>query len=517
MFDLCHSSILYQLLFDKLAFYMIFNISLFQISQRKLQSTMSHIYYFILSIDPSSKKQLLSLFIFHLFFLLFSELFGFFSKYDCSVSDRIQIDPFWENTIKYLINSNFALLFSKKKLKTKKKSSNITNSICSYYSISIPLMLLYQSKNVEMIDDQKQQILNNNAKLWKKRINSPIGPLWSFMLNTNNFLWKVGLECENEITDQGRSYSDIYINISNCFFSRYSLYHGDGGVIYVNGGLNTMNVNCSMFHDCVCSQNGGAIYFFSSNSHLRMICAHRCSCGDSNLYGGHSVYSETSHLNQVEYLSVSKCSPVLSGYYSIWLASGNQKIDNTNSSMNNALGVSGFFIDHPSTSTSAHCTFSNNKVSERRCLQLYSESGTISILYANIVHNNSPSLGVVYVNRAGSRKMMYCIFHNNQNYLFCVYEGSLDVFHSFIDHSSSLFSTSTPISTTNNSLSNRMTYILQFFNSHYCNADVPLPQRTFENSPINETPKDRILRTYAELKSIYQMMNWIEISVLLLL
>ena len=71
--------------------------------------------------------------------------------------------------------------------------------------------------------------------------------------------------------------------------------------------------------------------------------------------------------------------------------------------------------------------------------------------YANIVHNNSPSqYGVVYVYGAGSRKMMYCIFKNNQNYLFCVWEGSLEVSHSFIDHSGSSFSTSIVVSTSNN-------------------------------------------------------------------
>ena len=57
--------------------------------------------------------------------------------------------------------------------------------------------------------------------------------------------------------------------------------------------------------------------------------------------------------------------------------------------------------------------------------------------YANIVHSNSPSqYGVVYVHGAVSKKIMYCIFKNNQNYLFYVNGGSLEVSHSFIDHDS---------------------------------------------------------------------------------
>jgi len=88
--------------------------------------------------------------------------------------------------------------------------------------------------------------------------------------------------------------------------------------------------------------------------------------------------------------------------------------------MNNAEMISGIGIYSPSSFTSSHCTFSNNKVSTYICIMFYSNSGTISMSYANIVHNNSPSqYGVVFTWGAGSRKMMMnCIFKNNQNRLF---------------------------------------------------------------------------------------------------
>jgi len=133
--------------------------------------------------------------------------------------------------------------------------------------------------------------------------------------------------------------------------------------------------------------------------------------------------------------------------------------------------------------------------------------------YANIVHNNSPSSrGVVYVNGAGSKMMMYCIFKNNQNTLFCVDWGSFEVSHSFIDHSASSFSTLIAVSTsTNNSFINRITYQLQFFKSFYCNAQLPVPvpspMRTFfemqtpvitlEKSPIRSL-EETIRRTNEE-------------------
>jgi len=259
-----------------------------------------------------------------------------------------------------------------------------------------------------------------------------------------------------------------------------------------------MNVNYSMFYNCVCSNNGGAIYFISFNLSLRMICANSCSCGVS--FVGHFAYLSASQVNQVEYLSVSNCSHTTSGYYSIRLDNGNQRVDNTNSSMNNGLYSSGMGISSSSTLESSHCTFSNNKVSNSICIYFYSYSGTISMSYANIVHNNSPSqYGVVIFYGAGSRKMMYCIFKNNQNTLFYVQSGSLEVSHSFIDHSAS-FSTSIAVSTSNNnSFTNTITYQLQFFNAPHCNADIPLIQRSLEDTlreTLKETQKETVGRTH---------------------
>ena len=326
--------------------------------------------------------------------------------------------------------------------------------------------------------------------------NYPIVPLLSFRLNENEINCKVVLGCESESIDQGSSYDNNNINISNCFFSRSSSYSGHGGVIYVSASSCSMNINYSMFYNCICSNNGGAIYFYSSNSFLRMICANSCSASYFHL-----AYLGASQVNHVEYLSESICSHTTTGYRSIFLIYGYQRVDNTNSSMNNAREISGIGITFPSSFTSSHCTFSNNKVSDSICIYFSSSSVTISMSYANIVHNNNPIqyYGVVYVDGAGSRKMMYCIFKNNQITLFCVWEGSLEVSHSFIDHSGS-FSTSTTVSTSiNNSFTNTITYQLQFFNSIHCNADIPLIQRSLEETlrvTLKETLRETVGRTY---------------------
>jgi len=305
-------------------------------------------------------------------------------------------------------------------------------------------------------------------------------------LPANPIILKAILVCESESIEQGRSYFNSSIDISHCYFSRSVASSIDGGVIFISGGSYSMSVKYSMFYFCI-AKNYGAIYFDSSCSILRMICANRCSCGISNSY--HFAILITSQENQVEYLSISNCSYSTDGYRSFCLVKGSQRIDNTNSSMNNAIQNSGIVVSSPSTYTSSFCTLSNNKVSDSICFNFNTASGTITMLFGIFVHNNSPSWGVVYNNGAGSRKMMYCIFQNNHNYLFSVRDGSLEVSHSFIDHSESSFSISTPVSAlTNNSFTFRMTYKCEFFKSHHCNAEMPLivhkPMNTIDQMHI---------------------------------
>jgi len=324
-------------------------------------------------------------------------------------------------------------------------------------------------------NEQHQYISRQIAKCMDNDIVSPTWPqLWMVY---NDIVSGTG--CESESLDQGRSYSQTNISISGCFFSRSSQYSGSGGVIYVSGGSYSMNANFSMFFNCVCSSTGGAIYFNSYSSCLRMICANSCSCGSAD--NGNYAYIRASQINQLEYLSVSYCSPTISGQRTIYFSIGNQKVDNTNSSMNNVIFTSGILIDTPSSFTSSHCTFSNNIVTDFDCISFWENSGIMQ--FTNIVHNNSPSrYGVVDI--YGSFSIKYAIFYNNQNTLFSLRSGSLLVSHSFISHSGT-FSTSTMVSTTNNTITKRQTYQLQFFNSHYCNADFPLmtPLSTIEPSP----------------------------------
>jgi len=390
-----------------------------------------------------------------------------------------------KNMVYFLIVS---LDKNKKVFKTTRIERKSTMPLKSVYFVSIISNYIISLLIAWFIYTIREQIsILKNQKNWE------IWPhLWLKCVFT---IWRVNMECENEKLALGRSYYNKNINVSLCFFTRINMFSGDGGVIFVNSGDYSMLFNSSMFYFCTCSQNGGAIYFSSSSSCLRMICANSCSCGDS--YSGHFAYLYASQNNLVQYLSISNCSHSTSGYYSIFIQIGSQRVDNTNSSMNNARQSSGICICGPSLFISSHCTFSNNNVSLCTCVQFFHCSGTMS--YSNIVHNNSPNTGVIFVNGDGTRYMMYCIFKENHNYLFCVNQGSLAVFHSFIDHSSTSFFTSRAVITTNNSLTIRITNNIQFFNSRHCNADNPLPQRTLEKTIIrtkNETFRTEYLRTF---------------------
>jgi len=544
MFLSCGSPTGPKLLFEKIILYMISSY-IYTKYQKKIFNYLQILFMFfsrmITKVYESFLYTLQNI-IFNLVFLDYTYTLSYLSKLLCFVSNVIYICCYFEipKKLSYLWIPE---IFLKKIFKATKKQNEIFKQISSTYKyryisiITIGILFKIFIAKYENLVEPKQHID-------VKTKNPLIVPILSFRLNDNETIWNFGLACENESIDQGRSYIDKSINISLCFFSRYSLYDGKGSIIYVNGGSHSMNINHSMFYNCACSNQGGAIYFDSSNSCIRMICANSCSCGDYS--HGNFAYLRASLVNQVEYLSVSNCSHTTSGYYSIWIELGNQRVDNTNSSMNNVCVGSGIVISSPSSFTSLFCTFSNNKVSDYICIWFYSSSGIISMSYANIVHNNSPfQYGVVSFDGGGSRKMMYCIFHNNQNILFCVSGGSLEMYHSFIDHSAS-FSRSTSVSTSNNnSFTIRITYQLQFFNSIHCNADIPLidstPVITFEKSPIRsleytirrtneetsrityertidqtnrETPKETIHRSYAECIFTHQMANWREISLI---
>jgi len=294
--------------------------------------------------------------------------------------------------------------------------------------------------------------------------------------------------CVNENIDKGRSYSSGDIDISMCSFSRISQYSGNGGVLYV-ANPKTMVIQLTMFYLCSCSISGGAIFFSSTSSVMRMICANMCSAGSQ----AHFALITASQDNVIEFLSMSKCSFTNSRYYPVILSNGNQQFDKANSSFNYVVHTSGVKADSPLTFSSIYSTFSNNQVSDSRCIFIYGGSGLIS--FSNIVGNNSPNnFGVVLIQGGDTDilKMLNCIFIENQGILFWVIKGIIEVSHCYISHNGySLFNTKVNTEN-NNSYTQLSTYQMNFFSSYFCKTELPKPTQTPESSfkeTPNETPK----------------------------
>jgi len=301
-------------------------------------------------------------------------------------------------------NICFFLVFSqillnkriKKPRQTIKQISSILNEVINMFVITLLVLKLGNCENTT------NEIMNTLTKIGikaKNPSNVPISSLW-----LNHILWRVGLGCVNESIEQGRSYYNMNINISNCFFSRFSLYIWDGGVIYATQLSRSMYVNNSMFYNCS-ARSGGAIFYYGCPiSFLRMICANRCFASS----WCHFALTKTEFMSHMEFLSVSHGSDEFTVQSTILIKNGDQRVDNTNCSMNNANYISGIDINSPTIFTSSHCTYSNNKASGFKCISCFSSYGSILISYANIVHNNSPSeYGVVYTSGNTLKTMMH--------------------------------------------------------------------------------------------------------------
>jgi len=295
---------------------------------------------------------------------------------------------------------NLSMKHIEKRSKNQKLIKESSKKRCDF-SQTVVLIMIFESVFVIILfymgtlNELNQYLLVFKQRTKSlKRLNSLIEPI-NFI---NDSLRVLAQWCESENITDGRFFSPKNISISDCIFSRTSEYSGFGGVIYVKDGSFSMNISNSMFYICL-STYGGAIYFVSSNSFLRMICSNRCS---ASLFD-HFAYLVAPLMNQVQYLSLSYCSPSVSGYRSIFIYSGNQKVESTNSSMNHAINYGGIYISCPSSSTCSHCTFSNNRVSSMACIFFISNTGTISLSYSNIVYNHNPSsYGVVLVEGEGS-------------------------------------------------------------------------------------------------------------------
>jgi len=309
-------------------------------------------------------------------------------------------------------------------------------------------------------------------------------------------------ECVNSSLSSGRSFYNTNFYISNCFFTRFSSYSGPGGVVYLEGPSFVMIISYTVFNNCSCSSDGGAILFYSANSSLKMICAYGCSASY-----GHFANLAASNMNYVEFLSQSLCSHTFIGSESLRIQSGDQKIEGINLSLNHANSVSCIHFKSSLSLIWSYSTIVKNIANSYKCIEFDSNAGIISSI--NIIQNNSPSGHGVINNNVEMIQMKYCIIEKNQNPLFCVYSGSIEVSHSFISHSGYTFFTRTMVLTSNNNSiytsitsATPQTYQLAFYNTYNCFAEHPknenAPPRSCEqtySATSDQTVDETLIQT----------------------
>ena len=266
-----------------------------------------------------------------------------------------------------------------------------------------------------------------------------------------------------------RAFTNINIDIKNCIFERSFIYSGgNGGVIYCSGTSINMEIKDTIFFNCICTKNCGAIYFIGLNSNFERVCGNKCSTGIG--YAWQFGFSETQNSilcnNSYNFFSLINCANSTIGLHSFVLDYGNIIVKNFNSSKNSCIRTSGIYIYYPNKFTSSFCTIVDNKVSESICIVFDGNGNNNNFTFSNIINNNSPSRGIILVQRSGNYEINSCIFKKNEGTLFLVESATLNSKNNKINFS--LIINSGNIINLNNILIETITYQLEHFNSFIC-------------------------------------------------
>ena len=283
-----------------------------------------------------------------------------------------------------------------------------------------------------------------------------------------------------------RTYSNININLINCYFQRTTIFIGEntdvysksGSIIFCYNSNSFLNINECIFYNCGCSGYGGAIFFYGSESNLgsiiNKICAYNCF---TNLFGQFcyiSVKDNTNYKNNFNFSSILKCNNNISfGYQSIRLRNGDQEINSINLTFNECLQTSGILFEASNKLIFQYSTIFNNSVKNSHILHFETYASINIISNCNIINNFSPSKGVCYC-IGNNYYFQYCYFNNNFNQIFFVFSYTVYLENSIIIHFlNPIFSGSgNSITTFSNSIFNINTNIpkisLNHLNTFFC-------------------------------------------------
>ena len=284
-----------------------------------------------------------------------------------------------------------------------------------------------------------------------------------------NFIFSENCINSQLLNETKRTYliNDLNFFISFCIFKRTHTFQGSGSIIYFHlKGINSSIINC-LFSNCSSTSEGGAIYINcninGAQSLIKNTCANNCwTSNTEHQFALICIYNNINFQNYVEQISYYKCSPFYdNGNIPFRLHYGNISAKSINSSFNNLRYSSGIAFLFGSISNLIYLNIYNNNVSIFRCLTLYGGNNNI-IKNLNLIKNNSPSEGVIYINE-GNWIIFNSVLLNNYNTLFYKHSGSFQIENSNIYHNDIM--TYGIILTLNIKLELTETFFLKFY---YC-------------------------------------------------
>jgi hypothetical protein len=228
-----------------------------------------------------------------------------------------------------------------------------------------------------------------------------------------------------------KTLSATSVHVSNCLF-RSITSGSNGGALSCSTSVTYLLVESSSFFTCKTSKNGGAIYFYNTDSGecvLYEVCGYNCSSTNGQ-FSEINVKNAASNKNYVNYSSIARCVNENSNtWYTLCNRYGKNCYPSVNLSMNKCYSRSGIFCYPLRYSNFVACSlsyssFADNIATGFTCFLLNTEGEKCEIKSCNIIRNTQGSLGnegTVYIN--GNMIINdSCILENRANYIF--YAGS---------------------------------------------------------------------------------------------
>ena len=321
---------------------------------------------------------------------------------------------------------------------------------------------------------KKKQFIKNYLK---KKIILIINFFFMNLLSRKIFLFSI-IDCLNSTSysSNSRPYTNIMVDIENCYFERVNTANIQGGIIHISSQEMILIVKNSIFYKILSTGDGGAIYYncqtTTSKVNILQICAKEC-CSNNN---GQFIYSKVRNINNENYfdfISISFSSYLKSGINTILAHFGNQRIYNYNSSYNYNYQTTGFYSAFPNQLNSNFNNLINNRVVNSICIYLSGGANERLFYYNNFINNSSPEwLGLFNLDSYAHYNLNNCFFQNNLDRLFYIFQGTIYLSNCIINHVSTSISYGNLIQVSNNTIthsnSNFEKFSLKHFSTYLC-------------------------------------------------